>query len=113
MFAYNEKKKTILDQGCHLNNCNRNSSHFIRLPGGSNPWKISVRMFPLANFQASFPSQVFFKNSEDDCSWQKVLEVNKTPLLDILKHCSLTENGNIKPATSVSTELLHRYFTPF
>ena len=37
----------------------------------SNPWKISMKMLSLANFQASFPLQVWFKNFERRCSWQK------------------------------------------
>ena len=31
-------------------------------------------MFSLANFQATLPSQVFFKSSERKCSWQKFSE---------------------------------------
>lgn len=40
--------------------------HFIRLPEGSNSWKISGKMFTFANIQAFIPSQVF-KNSERYC----------------------------------------------
>ena len=34
--VYNEKG-ALLERGCHLNTCDRNSSHFIRFPGGSDP----------------------------------------------------------------------------
>ena len=44
-FVYNDKILRInsrilektLGKGCHLNTCNRNSTHFIKFPGGSNP----------------------------------------------------------------------------
>ena len=62
-FAYNENR-ALMEQGFHLVICNHNSSHCIRFPGGLNPWKISSRMFSLANVQTSFPSQEIFKNSE-------------------------------------------------
>ena len=89
----------------------------------SNPWKISMKMFSLANFQASFPLQVWFKNFERRCSWQKkkkkkkkkkntFCRSHKNPLSDILKcYYKLAENGNIKSATSVRTGLPHRYLT--
>ena len=71
-------------------------------------------MFSLANFQASFPSQIFLKKSDGECSWQKFLESTKGPLSDILKcYYKLIENGNIKPAPSVNSGLLHRHFTSF
>ena len=47
-FVYNEKR-ALLEQGIlegnyrriieHLDTCNHYSYHFIRFPGGSNPWK--------------------------------------------------------------------------
>ena len=75
----------------------------------------SVRLFSLANFQAFFASQVFFKNFECECSAQNVLEATKIPFSDILLKCyyNLTENGNIKSAASFNTELLHRYSTSY
>ena len=94
-FVCNEER-ALFEQACHLNTCNRNSSHFIRLPGDSNPWEISLKMFSLANFQASFPSQVFFKNSEHQCRWQKFLDAVKAPLSDILWYYHLTVNGNMR-----------------
>ena len=81
---------------------------YLLFPGGSNAWKISVRPFSLAKFQASFHSQLFFKNSEPECSWKIFLKATKTPLSDILITYDLTKNGNIKPATSGNTGLLHR-----
>ena len=64
-------KKSPLEAILNLDTLNRNSNYFIWFPGGSNPWKISVKMFLFGNFQVSFPSQIFFKNPERECSWPK------------------------------------------
>ena len=35
-FVYNEKR-ALLNQGCHMNICNRRSNYLIRVSGGSSP----------------------------------------------------------------------------
>ena len=51
-------------------------------------------MFSLANYQVSFPSQIYFKNSECECSWQQILEATKTPVKHFkIRYFNFTENG--------------------
>ena len=67
--------------------------------------------FILYKFQAFFPSKVFIKNSEHECSWLKLLEASKTS--DILKcYYNHRDNGNIKLTTLVNTGILYKYFPP-
>lgn len=51
-------------------------------------------MFSLANYQASFPSQILFKNSKCKCSWQQILEATKIPAKHFkIYYFNFTENG--------------------
>ena len=68
------------EHGHFLRSGNCKSSHFTRFPGCSNPWKMFVRLFSLANFKTSFLSQAFFKISQHEYSRKKFVELTDTPL---------------------------------